>query len=104
MLTDGVGKRFQHIIQHLIQHQCQAADAVVTMDADMDTSLRDRLVRTLIPNNVERRGQTASTSINSRDNKRNVEWLLKQSLKACKLIQHRFNFDSTQLKGGNKRF
>ena len=61
--------------------QSQAAAAVVTMD----TSLRDRLVRTLIPNNVERvrggeeRGPTASSSFNIRDNKRNVERLLKQS-------------------------
>ena len=31
------------------------------MDKDMDASWRDRLLRTLIPNNVERRGQTAST-------------------------------------------
>ena len=29
------------------------------------------------------------------DNKRNVEWLLKQSLKAFKRIQHRSIFDST---------
>ena len=40
-------------------------------------------------------GQTASTSFNIRKNKRNVEWLLKQSLNAFKLIQHRFNFHST---------
>ena len=35
------------------------------------------------------------TSFNIRENKRNVEWLLKQSLNAFKLIQHRLNFDST---------
>ena len=45
--------------------------------------------------NVERGGQTASTSHNIRDNKRNVEQVLKQSLNAFILIQHRFNFDST---------
>ena len=78
--------------------QSQAAAAVATMDTDMDTSLRDRLVRRRIPNNVERRwgggggwggwggGQTASTSFNIRENKRNIEWLLKQSLNAFKLI------------------
>ena len=64
---------------------------VVTMDTDMDTSLRDRFVRTRILN-VERGGQTASTSFNIRDNKTNVEWLFKQSLNSFKLIQHRFNF------------
>ena len=58
----------------------------------MDTTLRDRLVRTRIRNNVERGAQTPSTSFNIRENKRNVEWLLKQSLNAFKLIQHRFNF------------
>ena len=34
--------------------QAQAAAAVVTMDTNMDTSLRDRLVPTRIPINVER--------------------------------------------------
>ena len=34
--------------------QSQAAAAVVTMDTEMDMSLRDRLVRMRIPNNVER--------------------------------------------------
>ena len=56
------------------------------MDTVMDTSLGDRLVRTRISNNVERGGQTASSSFNIRDNKRNVEWLLKQNLNAFKLI------------------
>ena len=50
--------------------QSQAAVTVVTMD----TTLRE-LVRKRIPNNVERRGQTASTSFNIHDNKRNAEWL-----------------------------
>ena len=112
------------------------------MDTDINTSLRNRLVRRRIPNNVERAGQTYLTSFNIRglstgehcifghlglvfiwgcfvffllfllfyvisapvpaevtnihDNKRNVERLLKQSLSAFKLIQHRFNFDSTR--------
>ena len=39
----------------------------------MDVSLRDRLVRTCIPNNVERGGKMASTSFNIRDNTRNVQ-------------------------------
>ena len=96
MLTAAVGKRFEHIItQHLMQQilciHFQAAAAIVAMDTDMDTSLRDRLVRKRIPNNVERGRQTASTSFNIRENKRNVEWLLKQSLNAFKLLQHRFN-------------
>ena len=51
-------------------------------------------MRTRIPNNVERGGQTASTSFNIRENKRNVEWLFERSLMAFELIQHRFNFDS----------
>ena len=40
---------------HLIQHQSQAAAVYVTMtmDMDMDTSLRDRLVCTVILNNRE---------------------------------------------------
>ena len=37
-------------------------------------------------------GQTVSSSFNIRENKRNVEWLFKQSLNAFELIQHRFNF------------
>ena len=52
-------------------------------------------MRTRLPNNVESGGQTASTSFNIRKNNRNVEWLLKQSLNAFKLIQHQFNFHST---------
>ena len=63
--------------------QSQAAAAAVTRDTDMVTSLRDRLVRTRIPNNVEvGGGQRASTLFNIHDNKRNVEWLLKKSLNA----------------------
>ena len=46
-----------------------------------------------IPNNDERDGKTASTSFNIRENKGNVDWLLKQSLNA-------FNIDSTRLKRG----
>ena len=56
MLTDGVGKRLQNIIQHLIQNQSHSEAVVVTMDTDMDRSLREQLVRTLMPNNVEREG------------------------------------------------
>ena len=74
----------QHLIQQSFHEragiQSQAEAAVVTTDTDMDTSLRDRLVRTCIPNNVERGGQMDSTLFNIRDNKRNVEWLLKQGL------------------------
>ena len=44
---------------------------------------------------VERGGKRQSTSFNIRDNERNVEQMLKQSLNAFKLIQHRLNFDST---------
>ena len=54
----------------------------------MATSVGDRLVRTRIPNNVERGAQTASASFNIRDNKINVEWLLKQGLKLPPLPQH----------------
>ena len=57
MLTDRVGKQFQHIQQPGIQSQ--AAAVVVTMDTDMDTSLGDRLVSTLIPNNVQRGWHTS---------------------------------------------
>ena len=92
-MTAGMGKRF-NTFNKCDERPCvqsQAAAAVVTMDTDMDTSLRDRLVRTRIPNNVERGGQTASTSFNIHDNKRNVEWLLMQSLNSYKLIQVRFN-------------
>lgn len=59
-------------------------------------------MRTHIPKNVEGDwgGGTASTSFNIHD-KRNIEWSLKQrSLKAFKLLHHRFNFDSTRMKGG----
>ena len=100
-MTAGLSKRFQRIINIKLHErpciQSQAVAEVVTMDTDMNTSLRDRLVRTRIPNDVEREGQTSSTSFNIRKNKRNVEWLLKQSLSAFKLIQLRFNFDSTSI-------
>ena len=69
MLTAGTGKRFHS----------QAAAGVITIDKDMDASLRDRLVRSRILNNVVTGGQTASTSFNIPDNKRNSQWLLKQS-------------------------
>ena len=106
MLTGGVGKWFQHIINIWFNkasrearysvpgrsRDCYHGYGIVTMDTDMDTSLRDRLLSTLMPNKVERGGQTASWSLfNIRDNKGNVERLLKKK----KLIQHRFNFDST---------
>ena len=39
--------------------QSQVAVAVVTMDTDMVTSLRDQVMRRRIPNNVERGKQTA---------------------------------------------
>ena len=48
---------------------------------DMDTSLRDRLERTLMPNKVERGGQKSSTSFD-------IRGLFKQSLNAFKLVQH----------------
>ena len=57
------------------------------MAMDMGTSLRHQLVRRI----VERGGQTASTLFDIRDNKRNVGRLLKKSLNAIKLIQHRFH-------------
>lgn len=62
MLPAGVGKRFQHIneFDSRTPFQSHAAAAVVTKKA----SLRDRLMRTRRPNNVEREGggQTALTS------------------------------------------
>ena len=57
----------------------------------MDTSLTDRFVRTRIPNNAKTGGQMASTSFNIRENKRNFEWLLKQSSNAFKLVQIRYS-------------
>ena len=66
--------------------------------------LRNCLVRTRILNNVENGGQTASNSFNIRDNNRNVEQMLKQSLNAFKLIEHRFNKFQTRFQGGGKRF
>ena len=53
MLTAGVGKRFQHIFSSNKLHerpgiQSQATAAVFAMDTDMDTSWKDRLVRTRI--------------------------------------------------------
>ena len=50
-------------------------------------------------NNVERARQMTSLRFNIPnilENKRNVEWMLKQSLKAFKLFQHRFNILSTR--------
>ena len=38
--------------------------------------------------NVERGGQTASTSFNIHDKKKNVEQMLKQSINTFKLVQH----------------
>ena len=50
-------------------------------------------------NNVERARQMTSTPLQHSEylqNKRNVEWMLKQSLKAFKLFQHRCNILSTR--------
>ena len=56
-------------------------------------------------------GQIASTSFNISDNTErklaNVEWLLKQSLNALKLILHRFNlaatcFNTVERRGGGR--
>ena len=67
MLTVGVSKRFQHTstFDSTNRHerpsiQSQAAAVVDTMDMDMDTSLRDRLVCTGVPNNVVRGGANQS--------------------------------------------
>ena len=81
--------------QNLTKQSSREALYIVTMDTDMDSSLRDRLVRTRISNTIEREGQMVSSSFNIRENRRSVEWLLKQSLNAFKLIQNRFNFVST---------
>ena len=78
----------------------------------MDMAMHDRhaypLVRRRIPNNVERGRQMASTSFNIRDNKINVELVVVEAkFKLFKLIQHRFNFDSTcfnTVKRGSRRF
>ena len=65
------------------------------MDTQTDTPLRDQLVRMRIPTNVERRGGGGVANgfnfIQHSRNKRNVEWLWKQSLKAFKFTQHRLN-------------
>ena len=56
MLTSGEGNRFYNIDTKLHGRpgiQSQAAAAIVTMDTDTNTSLKDKLVRTLIPNNRE---------------------------------------------------
>ena len=52
------------------------------------------LVCTRIP-----RGQATSTSFSICENKRTIEWLLKQSLNAFKLIQYRFNLFQHGWKG-----
>ena len=52
-----------------------------------------------------KRGQTASTSIFIRDNKRNVEWLLKQTHSTCfntderGVVQHRCSIDHSRILG-----
>ena len=88
MLTGSGGPTGFNTYQHLIQQSpgearysvpgCSRGGyygyGVVTMETDMETSSRDRLVRAFIPNNVERREQTALTLLNIRDNKRNVRF------------------------------
>ena len=53
MLTSGVGNSSSTFDSSKLHErpgiQSQAAAAVVTIDTDMDTSLRERLVRTRIP-------------------------------------------------------
>ena len=81
--------------------------AIVTTDTDMDTSLRDRLVRIRISNNVVRGWQSGFNKRHSTFAIRNVEWLLKQSVNAFELINFNstsFQHVSTPLKGGGKRF
>ena len=55
------------------------------MDTDINTSLRARIVRTRVPSNVGKGGQTVLTLFNIC--KGNAEWPLKDSLKAFKLNQ-----------------
>ena len=87
MLNAGGGKRFQHNLSSTF-----VAVTPLYVHLNCSRGLRNRLVRTRTPNNVEKGGrETASTSFNIRDNKRNVEQILKQSLNTFKLIQHRFN-------------
>ena len=67
------------------------------MDTGMHTSSRDRLVRTRVPNIVERGWQTVLTSFNICDNKRNVEEEFKSAFNIdLTSIQH----VSTRLKEG----
>ena len=79
MLNAGDGKRFQHTINICFHQASREAWYSVPIPVFM-------------PNNVEREEQTVSTSFNIRNNKRNVEQMLKQSLNA-------FNIDSTSFKG-----
>ena len=93
MLNAGGGKRFQHIINIRFLQASQEAWYSVP-------SSRGFARKVVYGRHLESRGaggggggrgQTASTSFNIRENKRNVEQMLKQSLKAFKLIQYRFN-------------
>ena len=105
MLTDGVGKRSQYIL-HLIQQPGILQPGAWIRHWETDHCARPH------PAMLKEGGQRASFSFSIRANKRNVEWLLKQSLNAFKLIQHRFNFVSTCFNmveearggGGYKRF
>ena len=67
----------------------------------------DAIMRMRDFNNVENLGQTTSTRVNFPGNKRIVESMLKESLNAFKLVQHRFNIASTHFNNverGGKRF
>ena len=85
MLNAGGGKRFQHIF-NIWFHQA-------SREAWYSVPGSRVFARKLVYGRhfESKGGQTASTSFNIRDNKRNVEQMLKQSLNAFKLIQHRFN-------------
>ena len=102
MLAAGVGKRFNFNTSSTFDSakpqerpgiQYQAAALVVHVFIDMDTSSRDQLLCTRIPNNsmLKDGGKRLQPSFNIRENKRNVEWLLKRRLN----VLNSFIIDST---------
>ena len=89
MLTAGVGTRFLKASSTFDSTKLHERPGIqsqaAAMNTDMDTSLRDRLVRTRMPTNVER----------GANNKRNVQWLLRSKVQTH--FKHRCNFDSASL-------
>ena len=94
---------FQRILSYIEEDTCTPATRKQVLFGNKVILLKERLALTIIflatgETMLKERGkrlQLRFNILNIPENKRNVEWMLKQSLKAFKLFQHRFDNIST---------